>query len=582
VKVAALDLLRQAGVLSGLDQHLALALCSLGGETAGEVALGAAAASRAVGQGHVCADLALLAGGPALAADGEAVPGFRWPALEGWRAALSASPLVAVGPEARPARPLVLQAGRRLYLARYFGYQQRLAEALLERAAAPVEDLDADLLSRGLERLFGPTGGVDPQADQRRAARLALEHRLAVICGGPGTGKTTIVVKLIELLQEQARLADRPAPRVQLLAPTGKAAARLAEVVGADAAARAATIHRALEPDFFSPTRFRRHAGRPLAADVVVVDEASMVDLALMAKLVEAVPERARLILLGDRDQLASVEAGAILADICPPAQQRPAAGAMAGCVLELGHSFRFGADSGIGRLARAIGAGEAEVALELLRGESAAEVDWVEPDDSHRLGELLTPLVREGYGPALAGDGPDRQLVAFDAFRVLCALRAGPAGVEGLNALVERALRAEGLFPDRVWYPGRPVMVTRNDYGLGLFNGDVGMALPAGPGAGLQVYFPGRERPVAPARLPPCETVFALTAHKSQGSEFDQVLVVLPPRPAPVLTRELLYTAVTRARRRLTLVGSEAVLRAAIASPVQRASGLRELLWGE
>lgn len=311
------------------------------------------------------------------------------------------------------------------------------------------------------------------------------------------------------------------------------------------------------------------------------MDEASMVDLALMAKLVEAVPGHARLILLGDRNQLASVEAGAILGDICPPAQDRPAGPALADCVIELGHSWRFGADSDIGRLARAINAGDAEAALALLADPSAEAVALIEPDSPSALPALLGQLVRAGFGPSLQPGDPARRLERFDRFRLLAALRSGPAGVDGLNALVERALAGEGLRAEGAFYPGRPIMITRNDYGLGLFNGDVGLVLADGPAGRLRAHFPGLAEPVSPARLPACETAFALTAHKSQGSEFDGLVLVLPPKASPVVTRELLYTAVTRARERVTLVGSPTVLRTAIESPIQRASGLRGLLWG-
>lgn len=303
-----------------------------------------------------------------------------------------------------------------------------------------------------------------------------------------------------------------------------------------------------------------------------------MVDLALMTKLVEAVDPAARLLLLGDRDQLVSVEAGAILGDICPPADAA-LAGPLAACTARLEHSWRFGGDSPIGRLARAVNRGDADGALDLLAG-GGERLGWIPVERPEQLADALADAVRRGFGPVVRAADPAAGLQELERFRVLGAVRAGPFGVEGLNPLIEQLLRAEGLRPAAGAYAGRPVMVVRNDYALGLFNGDVGLTLPDG-GGGLRVHFPGLARPLAPARLPPVETVFAMTAHKSQGSEFDAVLLVLPPKVSPLITRELLYTAISRARRRVLICAAEPVLRAAIATPVQRASGLRRALWG-
>ncbi len=598
----ALAELAAAGVLGPLDVQLARTLGRLGGEQREAVLLAAALASRAVQQGHVCAELQRLAGRPLCDALGAVLGDGTWPLLEAWRAELADSPLVEFvdgesgtdGPnrataagEDRPARPLVLDAEDRLYLARYWDYQRRLTAALLARATEPAAH-DPTALEHGLDRLFGaqPAG---PTAGQRLAARLAVQRRLAVITGGPGTGKTTTVNRILALLLDQARAAGQPPPRVRLLAPTGKAAARLAAAVaGAPEleapdrealAAGAATIHRALRPDAWQPTSFRHGAGRPLAADAVVVDEASMVDLALMTKLVEAVGPAARLLLLGDRDQLVSVEAGAILGDICPPADEATA-GPLSACTARLEHSWRFGGDSPIGQLARAVNRGAADEALALLAAGGEGALGWIAVQRPEELAGALRDAVRAGFGPAVRATTPAAGLRRLERFRVLAAVRAGPFGVEGLNPLIEQLLRTEGLQPGAGAYPGRPLMVVRNDYALGLFNGDVGLTLPDGEG-GLRVHFPGLARPLAPARLPPVETVFAMTAHKSQGSEFDALLLVLPPKVSPLITRELLYTAISRARRRVLICAAEPVLRAAIATPVQRASGLRRALWG-
>ncbi len=559
--------LQALGYLSPLDRHFAESMARLAHSDDPRVALGAAVASRFVAHGHVCADLASLAGAPVeLPETGAAGGDLRWPDLDPWTRALTASRLVGdgSGPE-----PLVLR-GRRLYLARYHDLERRLVRQLLERAEAEPPPVDAALLETGLDRLFGPATDDNAAADQRRAAAVALRRRLTVISGGPGTGKTSTVVRLLALLVEQADAAGRPRPRIAMAAPTGKAAARLGEAVSsalvaggprslqaspsvrAAIPAEASTIHRLLGVIPDGPRRFHHDADHPLPLDVLVVDEASMIDLALMTRLAEAVPPEARLLLLGDRDQLASVEAGAILGDIC--------AGGPGDAVVELRHSFRFGPESGIRRLADAVNRGDAAAVLEVLRGDEHVDVALVAPPDDGPLGPVLAPLVREGYAPLLRRAAPADGLRSLDRFRVLCAHRRGLAGVEAVNPLCERTLaRAGGLVPRGPWYAGRPVMVTSNDRQLRLFNGDVGL-VDAGPDGALRAFFPGPDgelRSLAPTRLPRVETVFATTIHKSQGSEYDHVLVVLPRNPSPITTRELLYTAITRARRRVTVCAS-------------------------
>jgi exodeoxyribonuclease V alpha subunit len=451
---------------------------------------------------------------------------------------------------------------------------------------------------------------------------------LAVVTGGPGTGKTTTVLAVLALLVEQALARGEAPPRIALAAPTGKAAARLAESVVSGRArlalppdvsthvpAEATTLHRLLGWQPRTPTRFRHDAAHPLPYDVVVVDESSMVDLALMAKLLDAVPSHARLVLLGDRDQLASVEAGTILADVCgdgdvpcsaewsarlatlrasaPSSSAIPASAApssaIADCVVRLRVSRRFHDDGGIGALARAINDGDAARALAVLEDDDTGQVVW-EPSDGGADRAALAPVRRlalPAYRQSVTLDGPAAALAALDRFRVLAAHRAGTVGVAGLNGAIVEALAREGTLPRDAagarWWHGQPVMVTENDHALELYNGDVGVVLRDGA-SGLRVWFrasDGGVRALAPARLPAHETVFAMTVHKSQGSEFDEVVLVLPPRPSPVLTRELLYTGVTRAKSKVTVVGSAEVLRAGIAERVQRASGLREALWG-
>jgi len=573
-----LERLGDLGIFSPLDLHFATTVSRLAGETNPNATLGAALASKVTAAGHTCADLRACAGTRAPTPDGSAGD-VRWPVLDAWTAVLRCSPLVSQPAHGSAANaPLVLDGHDRLFLARYWEYQERLACQLLHRAGREIGDLDTQQLHRDLPRLFEDTR-------QTEAARAAATRHLTVISGGPGTGKTTTVVRILALLQQQA-MADGGEPlRVQMLAPTGKAAARLSESVRrardgglagrvddavlAAIDADAATIHRALRWQPRSPTRFAHDRQSPLSADVVVVDEASMVDLALMTKLVEAVRVDARLILLGDRDQLASVEAGATLGDICA-----------AGLSIQLLHNYRFGAESGIGQLARSINEGDARRALDLLRGRP--DLEWLDIGDERGLVRSVSSRIADGYGALASRTDPAAGLDLLGRFRVLAAHLHGPFGAQGLNALAERVLpQAWGSRGRQPWYPGQPVMVLANDYSNGLFNGDVGLIDRTIEGR-THAFFPatdGTVRAIPPSRLPRHQTVYAMTVHKSQGSEFDEVLVVLPPRPSPVITRELLYTAVTRARHKVTVVGPAATIEHAIRTPVQRTSGLRDRL---
>lgn len=618
-----IDALEAAELLAPLDVHLVRTLDRLATRGAGLsplAALAIAVASRAVRAGHVCVDLPALAGHPVLTDDGEAVEGLVHPPLAAWRAAVVACPVVGP-PDA--GQPLVLGPGDRLYLRRFWTWQAALAGALGARARATGDAVDGALLRAGLDRLFGggPPAGTDVDW-QRIAAQLAVLRRFCVVSGGPGTGKTSTVVKLLALLVEQAHAQGKAPPSVLLVAPTGKAAARLTESIQSAKLALAVTpavrdaipeiaqtIHRALGVMGGGAARFRHDADRPLAADVVLVDEASMVDLALMTRLVAAVPPRARLILLGDKDQLASVEAGAVLGDVCnagepwsysralatelaettgdalPLDAASPTDARFGDAIVHLRHSYRFGANSGIAALARAINAGDAGAARAVLADPAVADVALGPALPASGLGPALRDRVVEAFGAVVAAEGPLAKLRAFAGFQVLAAHRAGPTGVAGLNRSIEQALaRARLLEPRGEWYPHRPLMVLENDYQVGLFNGDVGMILDL-PGAGRVAVFvssAGEVRHLPPARLPAHQTVFAMTVHKSQGSEFAEVALVLPARPSPVTTRELIYTAVTRARRRVHIFGDAAVLDAAVQGRVVRASGLRTALWGD
>ena len=614
-----LERLRRAGALGALDVHFAERLADLCGEGSPEVRLAAALAARQLSEAHVCLDLRDVAGrspDASGAVDAEALAGHVHPRLGEWRRLLERSRLVG-GPG--DTAPLVLD-GPRLYLRRYHEYETRVAACILERAGRADVPVDRALLAKGLRRLFpGPDGQPDWQ---RVAAAVSVLRPFAVVSGGPGTGKTRTVARILALLVEQDREARRPPSRIVLLAPTGKAAARLRESIreergrlDVEAAVReaipdqASTIHRALGA---GAAGYRYHEGRPLVADTVVVDEASMVDLALMARLLAAIPRGARLILLGDRDQLASVEAGSVLADLCGDDTRRRSRfrPALAAAIRELGgdeipgdgaaaiddsivylqKSWRFDDHAGIGRAAaaiRALGGGGSAAAVADAFASGGAELRLVEPGTD--LAAILAPRAIAGYGPILREPDPATRLERLSEFRVLCAHRRGPEGIEAVNAIVETALTSEGvLTAAEPRYAGQILLVTRNDPATRLFNGDVGLVVEREAetaGAARQALFPDLAaepadgpapvRRLSLARLPAVETAFAMTVHKSQGSEFGELVVVLPSVASPVLTRELLYTAITRARRAVAIVATRAAVTQAAATATRRSSGL-------
>ncbi|MCL6415829.1 AAA family ATPase [Aestuariirhabdus sp. Z084] len=669
--------LRQDERISPLAWHFANFLGELETEADDTLLLASVLLNHELAKGNVCIDLRSIANDCGL-------PLSSWPAVDiwrdnlaclsvvycvqgGWQQALDADPIQ---------QPLVLD-GYRLYLNRYWYYECALASDLCQRAGASV-DIDAELLQSSLQRLFGQS---QPGLDwQQVAAALSASHRFSVISGGPGTGKTTTVTKLLLAISEQYFVNEGREPRIRLAAPTGKAAARLNESIK-QAKARlrvlpeltelsellsaipeeAVTLHRLLGWQGHGG-RFRYGRDNPLLIDLLVLDEASMVDLPMMSHLLEALPDDARLILLGDRDQLASVEAGSVLGDICgeglpaydaeqwsqlaslcgqpelakrssntphfkagpsiasddPDTNMEPLSQQQLSLELSvadpesktfgsahnttsihnsialLRHSYRFSDNSGIGCLAQAVNDGNATTARQLLTQP---------PDDLERFAisrqgyqamlaravegyrSYLQPLVDAVSNPNVEHD-PASVLAAFSGFQLLCALQQGDYGAEGLNERIEQALRQQGLIrDDGLWYPGRPIMITRNDYGMRLFNGDIGVAMPdPHRGGEIRVCFEGALgalRWITPGRLPQHSTVFAMTVHKSQGSEFDHPLLVLPPEHSPLISRELLYTGITRARKQLGLLISDEVLERALRTRTHRVSGLAERLWG-
>jgi len=652
--LALLEAWLDSGWLRELEVRFARFLHEQCADAAGLMLLGAALASHQLARGHVCLDLAATLQGPDrvlnLPPDERNASGEECPptpaqflanvSLDEWAAALQSAAVS----DGQSVAPLVYQSGR-LYLYRYWKYEQQVANGILARLQyVPDREPDVRQIRQIIDVLFGPPNPClnhDGQPDwQRVACALAAKHHFAVVTGGPGTGKTTTVVRLLALLQALHASAATPL-RIRLAAPTGKAAARLSESIagkinglpfdrlpgGADLArtipSQVLTLHRLLGGRPHSQRR-RYNADEPLPVDVLVIDEASMVSLSDMADVIAALPHTARLILIGDKDQLSSVEAGAVLGELCRRAEAGHYSPSMAAWLAQAsgmplpshltdtdGHaldqaiamlriSHRFGKDSGIGRLAASVNGGHEEDVMALLQS-PPPDVAYMEVKNHHD--KALIDLIL-GYGHYLSlvkqaahlrGEAQVDQwaasiLNAHRACQFLCVVRNGPWGVEELNGVIARVLHEHELIPSlQGWYAGRPVMVTRNNPSLRLANGDIGVVLPypnsEKPGHVLRVAFQDGEgqgiRWLSPNRLEDVETVYALTVHKSQGSEFDHAVLVLPSTPSPVLTRELLYTGITRASASFTLVnpGTQFLLKQAIRRRVYRSGGLGELL---
>jgi len=633
MNIEAITYLYETGMISKADTHFANFIADLSKDNDPEIFLGAALVSSATGNGDICLDIQTISEKQVIKEKNGEMPVI-FPKLDVWLEKLRKSPVVGKPGEFSP---LILDENNRLYLYRYWEYEKILSESIKRRVKEDVKDIDASLLKESLKRLFPENSGPGKSENdinwQKIASLTAAIKRFCVISGGPGTGKTYTVAKILAILLEQAK-GDKL--RIFLCAPTGKAAAKLGESIkkakeelNCSATIKQAipvetyTIHRILKTIPGSPY-FRYNPENLLPADVVIVDEASMVDLALMSKLVSSIPMTARLILMGDRDQLASVEAGSVLGDICDTSCMQmfsreyaktieEIAGEKVGekpgekidtsikacekgqglydCIVVLKKSLRFTGKSKIWKLSQAVNKGEWKLTSAILKNNKGRGIKWEEFKASKDSYSIIAKKIIDGYSDYLIAQDPYTALERFNRFKLLCALKVGPYGAYSLNRLAEEVLKKEKLIKTEMpneypWYRGRPVLITKNDYSLGLFNGDMGITMPDPKegGRNLYVFFPeasGGLRRYSPYRIKEHETAYAMTVHKSQGSEFDHVCLVFPDKDYPVLTRELVYTGITRARKSVLIWGSEHVLKAAVSRRIKRASGLRDALWG-
>ncbi|NQY26640.1 MAG: exodeoxyribonuclease V subunit alpha [Piscirickettsiaceae bacterium] len=566
--------LRQAG-FSELACQFSRFIARLDGSDDDIIAMTAALVTDAVSQGHVCLNLQQVQGRELL----------DYPDIDGWKQRLRQS--VVVGKEGEYT-PLILTDDGRVYLYRYWLDEQHVANAIIKRCQS-IELINPQQLKDDFAAWPSQQTGIDWQ---KIAVLMALTRQFSVISGGPGTGKTTIVLRLLQMLH-----AQDPSLSIALAAPTGKAAARLQQAISEQGrtSLEAKTLHRLLGINAHNENG-RYNSQQPLPVDVLIIDEASMIDISLMAKLMQALPDKARIILLGDSQQLASVESGAVLANLCDYGSHFSAtfcqtAQEMTGLSLSvttdednnlrdsivlLQHSYRFDKESEIGQLAEAVKSGEINTVYDVLNN---ADI-WQQQCDANTIQQYVMQGYQAYFSAIKANKEASVCLQLFEQYRVLSALKQGPQSVTSVNKLIETNLLKQGWKTNQTFYHGRPIMVVKNDYQQRLFNGDVGLLLYNEHGV-LQACFLSDTglRWVALNRLPTHETVFAMTIHKSQGSEFDTVCVLLPEEETALLNRELLYTAVTRAKKKISLFSSDMILHQTVTSQHQRETGLANLL---
>ncbi len=600
-------MLIRKGTFSDLDVHFAELMQKLDGRNDTGIFLAAASVSSSTRQGNICLDVEGIANRPLL-------PEYDlyYPGKETWIERLKTSPVVGTSCDFKP---LILDGSSKLYLHRYFEYQKDLVRFIKNRVVDH-EYPEPSGLQKSLNRLFGEVPRGKAPDWQKIAAILAATRKFCVLSGGPGTGKTTTIVKLMALLLEMNH--SQPL-KMALAVPTGKAAVKLqdsirealgelncSDEVKALMPTEASTIHRLLGTISGSPY-FRYNEQNLLDVDVVIVDESSMVDLALLAKLVRAMPDDAKLILVGDKDQLASVEAGSVFADICDAAAMNefsndfyriidrvssetimrpdvePPKNRIKNCMIQLLTNYRFGDKSGIGKVSSAVNEGNGPLALIHLKDPQYSDIRIEQVRAKRGLKDQIKNIVIPGFRDYLIAGTPQDKIDAFGKFRILCALKEGPFGVFAVNRMIEEILTENKLIrSENIWYEGRPVMIVENDYNLRLFNGDVGICMVDPIDQEVRVFFPdnrGGLRKFHPTRIGLHETVFAMTVHKSQGSEFENVILLLPDRESPVLTRELIYTGITRSQKHVLIWGDEQIFIHAVSKRVTRVSGLKDAL---
>ena len=605
MNVVTTEFLQENKLISSLDIHFTKFIGSLFSANNPSVSLATSLISNHTGKGHICLDLALLEKTRHFDENGDA---WKYPNLSEPLAQLGNNNAIGKPGEYKP----IIFDGNKLYLYRYWEYEDHLIRQIQKRMLQASNILDENKLKEGIERLFQKGNEIDWQ---KIAACSALINSFAVISGGPGTGKTTTVVKILALFLEQ-----NVKSKILLAAPTGKAAARLqdsilatkekincSEAIKKQIPDTVQTIHRLLKKIPNSPYFFHNDKNR-LEVDILVIDEASMIDLPLMSKLFSSLPDTCRIILIGDKNQLASVEVGAVFGDIC--GGEKTFCYSQAFCdkihslsgeeintkganntktiqdnIIQLQKNYRFGDESGIASVSKAVIEKNTKLALEQLTDIQYSDVHFTDAPALKSSNKTVVETILKGFKGLFQKNSIEETFRVFEAFRILTPLRKGLTGVEQLNRLVESVLRNKGLIQqETTWYHGRPILITRNDYSLNLFNGDTGIVLEDPESNALRVYFQNHDgscRKFLPQRLPEHETAYCMTVHKSQGSEFESVLFLLPDVYTPILTHEVIYTGISRAKKYVEIWGSHVVFKAGVAASVERSSGLKEAFWG-